>query len=44
MVSPLVGTGGNVEFLAHLRAHTASTEAPVVDLDAIVDAARELVD
>ncbi len=41
MVSPLIGAGGNVEFLAHLRAHTAPTGAPV-DLDAVVDAARDL--
>ncbi len=43
MVSPLTGAGGNVEFLAHLRAHTAPSGAPVVDLDAVVDAARDLV-
>jgi len=43
MVSPLVGAGGNVEFLAHLRAHTAPPGAAVVDLDAVVDAARRLV-
>ncbi|MGH9282545.1 MAG: hypothetical protein ACRD0S_06360, partial [Acidimicrobiales bacterium] len=35
MVSPLTGAGGNVEFLAHLRAHTAPPAAEV-DLDAVV--------
>ena len=34
MVSPLRGVGGNVEFLAHLRAHTAPQA--VVDLGAVV--------
>jgi len=42
MVSPLVGAGGNVEFLAHLRAHTPPPGDPVLDLDAVVDAARDL--
>ena len=41
MVSPLTGADGNVEFLAHLRAHVAGP-GPVVDLDSVVDAARGL--
>ncbi len=48
MVSPLVGAGGNVEFLAHLRAHAAHAgnapaPRPYLDLDAVVAAARDLV-
>jgi 23S rRNA (cytidine1920-2'-O)/16S rRNA (cytidine1409-2'-O)-methyltransferase len=34
MVSPLRGADGNVEFLAHARAHERAT--PTVDLDAVV--------
>jgi hypothetical protein len=39
MVSPLRGADGNVEFLVHLRAHTAAgADAPDVEelLDAVV--------
>ena len=38
MVSPLTGADGNVEFLAHLRAHAhgAVRPSPIVDLDAVV--------
>ncbi len=48
MVSPLVGAGGNVEFLVHLRAHAAHAgqapaPTPGLDLDAVVAAARDLV-
>ena len=35
MVSPLLGADGNVEFLAHVRAHAASPDV-AVDLDAVV--------
>jgi hypothetical protein len=36
MVSPITGTGGNVEFLVHAR--TAPARAPVpVDLGTVVD-------
>ena len=37
MVSPLTGADGNVEFLAHLRAHRPDS-APLedADLDAVV--------
>ncbi|MGQ0520199.1 MAG: TlyA family RNA methyltransferase [Actinomycetota bacterium] len=40
MVSPLTGADGNVEFLAHLRAHEHGT-APAVDLDAVVAEAAD---
>ena len=43
MVSPLTGADGNVEFLAHLRAHTTGPPGGVVDLDSVVDAARAMV-
>ena len=43
MVSPLRGPEGNVEFLVHLRAHAAGPPEPAVDLDSVVDAARDLV-
>ena len=39
MVSPLTGADGNVEFLAHLRAHQRETGAVAVDLDEVVAAA-----
>jgi 23S rRNA (cytidine1920-2'-O)/16S rRNA (cytidine1409-2'-O)-methyltransferase len=39
MVSPLRGPDGNVEFLAHARAH--HTRGPGVDLDAVVREAAE---
>lgn len=40
MVSPLRGAAGNVEFLAHLRAHVDGTAtAAAVDLEALVSAA-----
>jgi len=42
MVSPLTGADGNVEFLAHLRAHTPS-DGRRLNLDAVVEAARSLV-
>lgn len=41
MVSPLTGAGGNVEFLAHLRAHTPASGAPAPGLGAAVDAVVE---
>jgi 23S rRNA (cytidine1920-2'-O)/16S rRNA (cytidine1409-2'-O)-methyltransferase len=48
MVSPLTGAGGNVEFLAHLCAHTAPTtgQPPGIDadIDAAVDSARALAE
>jgi 23S rRNA (cytidine1920-2'-O)/16S rRNA (cytidine1409-2'-O)-methyltransferase len=37
MVSPLTGADGNVEFLAHLRAHSSVAPAGAVDLDSVVD-------
>jgi 23S rRNA (cytidine1920-2'-O)/16S rRNA (cytidine1409-2'-O)-methyltransferase len=42
MVSPLKGADGNVEFLAHLRAHAGDTGGAVDDaaLDAVVEEAR----
>jgi 23S rRNA (cytidine1920-2'-O)/16S rRNA (cytidine1409-2'-O)-methyltransferase len=40
MVSPLRGAEGNVEFLAHLRAHTG--QQPVVDFEAVVAEASRL--
>lgn len=45
MVSPLVGAGGNVEFLAHLRAHTSPGRrpGPGPTVDEAVDAALDLV-
>ena len=39
MVSPLTGAGGNVEFLAHLRAHSGGRPERAVDLGSVVDAA-----
>lgn len=39
MVSPLTGAGGNVEFLAHLRAHSGGPPQRGVDLDSVVAAA-----
>lgn len=39
MVSPLTGAAGNVEFLAHLRAHAGRGHAPPVDLAALVNEA-----
>ena len=44
MVSPLTGADGNVEFLAHLRAHWHGRAAPPVDLDAVVDAVVHAAD
>jgi 23S rRNA (cytidine1920-2'-O)/16S rRNA (cytidine1409-2'-O)-methyltransferase len=38
MVSPLTGAAGNVEFLAHLRAHAGRGHMPPLDLGALVDA------
>jgi 23S rRNA (cytidine1920-2'-O)/16S rRNA (cytidine1409-2'-O)-methyltransferase len=38
MVSPVTGADGNVEFLAHLRAHTGDGGCPV-DLAAVIDEA-----
>ena len=38
MVSPLTGASGNVEFLAHVRAHTAV--GPVLDLDVVLAEAQ----
>ena len=38
MVSPLTGADGNVEFLAHLRAHHRGGTVAAVDLDAVVAA------
>lgn len=38
MVSPLTGAAGNVEFLAHLRAHAGRGHVPPVDLAALVHA------
>lgn len=40
MVSPLTGAGGNVEFLAHLRAHAGGPPERGVDLGSVVEAAR----
>jgi 23S rRNA (cytidine1920-2'-O)/16S rRNA (cytidine1409-2'-O)-methyltransferase len=40
MVSPLTGASGNVEFLAHVRAHT--TVGPVLNLDAVLAQAQAL--
>ncbi|HZQ88276.1 MAG TPA: TlyA family RNA methyltransferase [Acidimicrobiales bacterium] len=40
MVSPLLGADGNVEFLAHFRAHSATDAG--VDLDGLVAAAAAL--
>ena len=42
MVSPLLGADGNVEFLAHVRAHARPGAAPAspVDLDAVVAEAQ----
>jgi len=37
MVSPLTGAAGNVEFLAHLRAHAGRGHAPPVDFAALVN-------
>ena len=42
MVSPLTGADGNVEFLAHLRAHRSGPPEGGVDLDSVVEAARSL--
>jgi hypothetical protein len=39
MVSPLLGSKGNVEFLAHLVAGGAGAGPALVDLDAAVAAA-----
>ncbi len=39
MVSPLTGADGNVEFLAHLRAHSSGCAPRPVDLDAVVESA-----
>jgi 23S rRNA (cytidine1920-2'-O)/16S rRNA (cytidine1409-2'-O)-methyltransferase len=36
MVSPLKGADGNVEFLVHLRAHSAGSAGVDLDLDALV--------
>ena len=36
MVSPIAGADGNVEFLAHLRAHATTPAHPPVDLAAVV--------
>ncbi len=36
MVSPLKGADGNVEFLAHLRAHTAGSAVDDAKLDAVI--------
>jgi 23S rRNA (cytidine1920-2'-O)/16S rRNA (cytidine1409-2'-O)-methyltransferase len=36
MVSPLTGAEGNVEFLAHLRAHAGEAQGGHVDLDSVV--------
>jgi 23S rRNA (cytidine1920-2'-O)/16S rRNA (cytidine1409-2'-O)-methyltransferase len=45
MVSPLTGADGNVEFLAHLRAHGApasAAAAPALDVAAVVAGAVAL--
>ena len=42
MVSPLLGADGNVEFLAHLKAHTPATGA-APDIAAVVDEAKDKV-
>jgi 23S rRNA (cytidine1920-2'-O)/16S rRNA (cytidine1409-2'-O)-methyltransferase len=39
MVSPLLGADGNVEFLAHLRAHAPAPAAAGVDIEALVASA-----
>lgn len=44
MVSPLAGAAGNVEFLAHLRAHAGRGHTPPVDLGALVDAVASTSD